>query len=127
MKGLVKYANHYYYASAKGKLSLGWKTINSQKYYFDKKTGAAKTGLQKIGKHKYYFTSKGVMKKKWVTIQKKRYYFSKTNGRLLTNYWLKYNNKWYYLDKNGTPYLNCKKTIKGKKYTFDKKGVCRNK
>ena len=127
MKGLVKYANHYYYASAKGKLSLGWKKINSQKYYFDKKTGAAKTGLQKIGKYKYYFTSKGVMKKKWVTIQKKRYYFSKTNGRLLTNYWLKYNNKWYYLDKNGTPYLNCKKTIKGKKYTFDKKGVCRNK
>ena len=75
----------------------------------------------------YYFTRKGVMKKKWVTIQKKRYYFSKTNGRLLTNYWLKYNNKWYYLDKNGTPYLNCKKNIKGKKYTFDKKGVCRNK
>ncbi len=127
MKGLVKYAKHYYYASSKGKLTTGWKTINGKRYYFDRKTGAAKTGLQKIGKYKYYFTGKGVMKKKWVTIQKKRYYFSKVNGRLLTNYWLKYNNKWYYLDKKGTPYLNVTKTIKGKKYTFNKKGVCTNK
>lgn len=127
LRGLVKYEKHYYYASSKGKLSTGWKTINSQRYYFDKKTGAAKTGLQKIGKYKYYFTSKGIMKKKWVTIDKKRYYFSKTNGRLLTKYWLKYNDKWYYLDENGTPYVNCSKVIKGKKYTFNKKGVCTNK
>ena len=127
MTGLVKHANHYYYTSKTGKVYTGWKTINGKKYYFDRTTGVAKTGWQKIGKYKYYFSSKGVMQKKWVTIKNKRYYFSKVNGRLLTNYWLKYNNKWYYLNKNGTPYLNCTKTIKGKKYKFDKKGVCTNK
>lgn len=127
MTGLVKYKNHYYYASSKGKLATSWKTVGGKKYYFDKETGAAKTKWQTIGKYKYYFSTKGVMQKKWVTIKSKRYYFSKVNGRLLTNYWLKYNGKWYYLNKNGTPYLNCKKVIKGKQYKFNKKGVCTNK
>ena len=127
MSGLVKYAGRYYYASKGGKLKLGWQTINGNKYYFNKEIGGAKTSWQTIGKHKYYFSSKGVMQKKWVKIGSKNYYFSKVNGRLLTNYWLKYNNKWYYLNKNGTPYLNCKKVIKGKTYKFNKKGVCTNK
>lgn len=125
--GLVKYEGKYYYASSKGKLTTGWKTVKGNKYYFDKKTGAALTKWQTIGKSKYYFSTKGVMQKKWVTIGGKRYYFSKVNGKLLKNYWLKYNGKWYYLDKNGTPYVNCKKVIKKKTYKFNKSGVCTNK
>ena len=127
MRGLVKYKGKYYYANSKGKLSLGWKTINGKKYYFDKKTGAARTKWQTAGNYKFYFSTKGVMLTKWQTISGKKYYFSKVNGRLLTNYWLKYNGKWYYLNKNGNPLTSCTKTIGGKKYKFDSKGICTNK
>lgn len=65
--GFKKYKKSTYYLDGKGRLALGWQTIEGEKYYFSKKTGAMFTGWNKIGKKQYYFSNKGVMQKNlWI-------------------------------------------------------------
>lgn len=65
--GFKKYRKSTYYLDAKGRLLLGWQTIEGERYYFSKETGAMLTGWNKIGKKEYYFSDKGVMQKNlWI-------------------------------------------------------------
>ncbi len=68
-------------------LRNGWKTIQGNTYYFNKR-GYALTGFKKIGDYKYYFTSKGVRRvNKWVRINGSKYYFG-ADGKMVRNAWV---------------------------------------
>ena len=60
----------------------------------------------------------------WRTLNGEWYYFG-TDGVLRTG-WLLLNNNWYYLESDGRRVTSASKTIKGKTYNFDEKGICTN-
>lgn len=102
----------WFYFNGKGYMVTGWKYLEWSKgrnwFYFDSKTGAMKTG---------WFYDNG----SW-------FYLDPDTGVMRTG-WLKHKDKWCYLepvsDKNhvqGRCYINCRATIGGKLYSFDKDG-----
>ncbi len=76
--GVRKVDRKYYRFSSKHSLKSGWyRNSKGKRYYFDKKTFAAKTGWKYVGKYKYYFKSNGQLvqdvRKKLTKNQKKSY------------------------------------------------------
>ncbi len=126
--GLVKYGKRLYLASNQGRLYTGWRDINGKRYYFSPKTYGAYGGLKKINGKGYYFsTTTFAMQKGWVgTLYGAKRFFNKKTGVMLRNCWVKTKKKWYYMGSNGVAYQNTKKTINGKVYIFNARGVCTN-
>lgn len=142
--GWFQIAGNTYYLTPEG-ASIGWKTIENQKFYFDSK-GKMEIGLTKIGKKYYYFNQDGSLKMKtdepglsidqngvchiktgWYKDQKGKYFYRLSSGKIAKNKWIKTKSKKYYVGKNGRRTIGLKK-IKGKKYYFNKKGeMVRNK
>lgn len=75
---LFKVGKKYYYATTSGNLHVGWKTIDSKRYYFTQ-TGTY-AGWQKISGKWYYFNDEGYVKTGWLTYNGKKYYLSKKNA-----------------------------------------------
>lgn len=100
-KGWYQLSNgKYFYRNADGsKVKNKWMTIKGKKYYCDDR-GYRVTGFKNISGKRYYFNSDGTMKKGWLTYHGKKYYFKKSGAMI----------------KGKTT------KIKGKKYTFNKKG-----
>ena len=75
-----------YTTSKKPGYLKGWKTIDGERYYFNKKTGIMATGWGKIkvGKkyYRYYFGEDGKVRKGFQNIDDVMYYFDTTKGRL---------------------------------------------
>ena len=64
-----------------GVLQTGWRTIGTNKYYFDG-SGNRVTGKRKIGKHSYYFNESGILKKGRVTTARVIYFTNKKSGAI---------------------------------------------
>lgn len=126
--GLVEYKGRHYYANSKGILQMGWQTIGGKTYYFSPTTARAYKGLKTIGKKTYYFhPTTGVQQKKWVKLSNgKLMYFRRESGEQVKGKWLHLSGKYYYIGKDGYAYVSTTKTISGKKYKFNAKGVCTN-
>jgi len=147
--GWYKINGKYYYLRKSGvrvTKNKGWHKING-KYYYLKKSGERvkkSKGWYKVGDRYRYLKGDGTPVKKtgWGKVGKKYYYINK-NGQaeLKTPDYYKIGKKYYYIDVNGNRikkkagwiysdrYINADgsyytgwKTIKGKKYYFDKTG-----
>ncbi len=57
--------------------------------------------------------------------QNDNWYLKKDNKNITG--WVKHNNVWYYLDKQGAMVIDVSLKIDGKKYIFNKSGMCANK
>ena len=127
-------------------------TDNEQPWYYLDKNGIPVTGWKQIGKKWYYFNSEGrMLSLVWIKgNEKSNWYYLDKNGAMVTNawrvsgvnYWLylgkdglnvkgwkKLSGKWYYFDPNFDGICIMSRTgvtIDGKKYDFDKDGVCLN-
>lgn len=119
--GLLKLKGKYYDFSPS--LTYGLKEIKGNVYYFDKTTGAARTGWQMVKKKNRYFLKNGVMaRNRWVKVDGKYYYIKKNGASAAANKWLTLKGKQYYISKKGYR-LTGLVTIKRKKYYFGKDGV----
>lgn len=99
---LLKVGKKYYYATENGSLLVGWKTIDSKRYYFTL-TGTYKA-WQQIGNDWYYFEDEGYVKTGWLTYNGDKYYLSKKA-------------------KNKGARLTGTQTISNKTYHFDSTGI----
>ncbi len=138
-----------YYVDRKGRRVSGWRTINGERYYFDKENaGKAHTGWLTSGEDVYCFSKKGVMYKNalftsssgkicilgkdgkrcsgWCTYHGKKFYID-ASGYAHTG-WLNEDGKWYYFhEKTGVMYKSCTlKTTSGEAFRFNSRGVCTN-
>lgn len=81
--GLKQVDGQYYCFTKKHTLRTGWyRDKKKKRYYFDKKTGAAKVGWNYVGKYKYYFNKKGQLiqdVRKLLTKKEKSSYVIKVN------------------------------------------------
>lgn len=134
------------YAQSNGILyNKGFITVNSKRYYFNAK-GIALRGYQKINGKYYYFdpADSYLYKSKLIKETDKDMFYAQSDGTLYTKGFKKVNNKmlyfnsngkshrgwkqvegkWYYFKSNSVMLKNCTSTISGKKYKFDKNGVC---
>ena len=133
-----------YYAPSNAQMQYGWQNINSNKYYFDKFSGAMTTGQRNIDGSWYLFDNQGVMQTGFQRIenQNKTVYYNK-NGQMQYGQQV-VGNHWYLFDRysgamltgfqNLAPYGQDKtvyynkdgqlqygsQVINGKKYYFDK-------
>ena len=115
--GWVGYGRSWkYYVN--GSLVTGWRTINSQRYYFES-TGFLKSGWLYDGEDYYFLSTNlshiGIMCTGWQLIDGKNYYFFEK--KVVTA------DKTY---KMGTMARNIRVQYKGKIYNFNAKGVCTN-
>ena len=133
--GVAKIGNKVYGFNSNGVMATGWKKFGSTYYYFDKSTGAAKTGWQTLPINntstttaKYYFDANGKMYTGLKTINGKKYFFGNTYGKLAYG-WQQISRKWYYFDKSngGAALVSTSKKIGNKTYKFNAVGVCTNK
>ena len=124
------------YVKSNGELTYGWALLAWSKgknwFYFDK-YGHCVYGWRYLewseGRNWFYFDpDSAAMKTGWVYDKGYWYYLDPESGAMKTG-WIKWNNKWCYLepvsDKNhvqGRCYVNCRATIGGKLYSFDKAG-----
>ena len=114
-----------YYAPSNAQMQYGWQNINSNKYYFDKFSGAMTTGQRNIDGSWYLFDDQGVMQTGLQNLasygQNKVVYYA-SNGQMQYG-WQNINGKDYYFDtisgamKTGTVNIN------GKNYTFNSDGT----
>ena len=130
-KGIVKYlgldqgqwktdedGNRYFYV--KGKKVTGEKKIGNAWYYFDKSTGAMKTGLVDLGSKTVYYDEDGKMVRG--TEQKidgNWYYFDESTGAMKTGL-VDLGSKIVYYDKDGRMVRGTEQKINGNWYYFDK-------
>ena len=140
-----------YYVDKKGNRVYGWKTVKGNRYYFDKKKdGKAHVGWLTRPTGVFCFNANGVRYENtqlisssgkiyiigsdgkrysngWCTYRGEKYYIDK-EGYAHTE-WLRKGGKWYYFDKKtGVMYRSRSMKLKagGKKYKFDKNGICIN-
>lgn len=136
--GWVKNAKGWWYKNADGTYITGWKKLKWSKgtdwFYFDSK-GYMQTSWVYLdwdsGKQRSWFyldPKTGAMKTGWLYDGGLWYYLDPSSGAMKTG-WLKYKEKWCYLEpasgpgkKQGHCYVNCRATIGGKLYSFDKDG-----
>lgn len=147
---LLHLKNGTYYVDKNGNKAYGWKTINGNRYYFDKKNdGKASVGWLTRPTGVFCFNSNGIRYKNtqlfsstgkiyiigsdgkrcsgWTNYRGERYYIN-NKGYAHTG-WLRRGGKWYYFDKKtGAMYRNCSVKLEagGKTYKFNKRGVCTN-
>ena len=97
---LTQIGQDFYGFDEHGNMLTKWQKINNKTYYFDVKTGIAKTGLQKIGRETYYFDISGIMLTGFQIIDGKTYFFSRDDGRLRTGFfWI--DDHYYYFGESG--------------------------
>lgn len=124
------------YMQADGSWTYGWALLTWSKgkdwFYFDK-YGYCVYGWQYLewskGQNWFYFdTDSAAMKTGWVYDNGSWFYLDPDTGAMRTG-WIKWKGKLCYLepvsDKNhvqGRCYINCRATIGGKLYSFDKDG-----
>lgn len=144
VNGWLKLGSSTYFMDEKGYRVTGWKKISGKKYYFGG-DGIMKKGLIKLGQKMYwlhskgylrtgffktagniyrYANSKGVLYTGWRKYKGKLYYFEKQTGGMLKDRWINKGSNRYYLSPNGYAYRNTRVTIDGKKYSFNKDGIC---
>lgn len=122
-KGWISYRDQLYYMKEDGTLCIGWMEEGKHSYYFGK-NGAMTTGLKTIDGEKYFFDREtGRRKTGWITIKKNRYYFRKKSGKMQTSAWVKTNKKYYYVDQTGKKRTSCWIIIDEDKYYLDEKGA----
>ena len=134
-----------YYAPSNAQMQYGWQNINSNKYYFDKFSGAMTTGQRNIDGSWYLFDNQGVMQTGFQRIENQGktvyynkegqmqygqqaignhwYLFSKYNGAMQTGFQnlAEYGqDKAVYYNKEGQMQVG-KVNIAGKVYNFDNK------
>ena len=142
--------NGVYYNSKgqqKRKRSAKWKTKNGKLYYTDSAGWKPRNKWQKIDGSYYYFNKYGYATVGgWHKIKKKWYYFLASgeraddqwiDGRYLnrsgvweykyTAFWEETENGWMYVDTLGRCIKSRTVKIDGRKYTFDRKGICEDK
>ena len=66
-------------------MAKGWLTYGKKTYYFNRKTGAMRTGWLKLEGKKYYLGRNGVRVSKWKKISGKWYYFGPKTGAMQKN------------------------------------------
>ena len=119
--------NRYYFSKKTGKMLTGWRELGGKKYYFNKTTGAATVDGKKISSKYYLFSTKGVMQKSgWKNDSKGNTYYLKKSGVAYTKKWYKKSGKWYYFGSNGKMVKGKSLKIGKKTYKFNSKGVCKN-
>lgn len=154
-KGEVK-VNQLYQSATTGKICYlneqgtrvtGLKQVDGKWYYFDMKTGLAKSGWVKISSKWYYFDTKTYVRKAstWITEGNKKYYvgedgvmytglkkigsswyYFKSDGSRASS-WVKLSGNWYYFrPSTGVMLQNYTGKIGNKTYKFNEKGVCLN-
>ena len=111
-----------YYAPSNAQMQYGWQNINSNKYYFDKFSGAMTTGQKHIDGSWYLFDNQGVMQTGfqkiadqnktvhydsngkmqygWQWVDNATRYFDTVTGAMTTGQ-KNINNHWYLFDNNG--------------------------
>lgn len=118
-----KKGSGWYYYNSKGIKQKGWLYRKNIWYYLD----PAQDGLmlsdcyKTIGGKEYVFDKSGKMITGWNYVNGKWYYYGnqgKETG------WKKVSNVWYYLNPadDGVMLSDCRKTIGGKEYAFNKSG-----
>lgn len=109
--GLQYLKGYYYYFSKKNgsMCQKGFTKIGKKSFYFDKKTGRAKTGWLKEGGKRYYFSSKGVMYvSRTAKIGKKTYTFDANGVASVQNSVVTGSGVKVYDQKNGRYYTMAK-------------------
>lgn len=127
-KGFVKDQNGYiYYYDEKGvKQKSGWTTIDGEKYYFNKTTGAAVVGPKKIGSYYYVFDSKGAMYSNYFYANSKgQKFYLNSSGKSQEGFYSSDSQgaNTYYLNGDGTFKTNQLFTVDGKKYYVSSAGL----
>ena len=102
-----------YYVDATGartntEITVGWKTVNNSKYYFNS-NGVMVKGLQVIDGTTYYFDSNGVMQTGLQSVNNKKYYFY-TDGSMAVSTSIISGTKQYTIGANGV--VTAEKSIK---------------
>jgi len=98
--GVRKVDGKYYRFSSNHSLRSGWfRNKEGKRYYFDKKTYAAKIGWNYVGKYKYYFGKNGQLsqdvRKKLTKKQKQSYYIKVNRAASCVTVYAKDGNKGY--------------------------------
>ena len=123
------YKDNWYYLGSDGQPVTGWKKIGGKWYYFDpsSKVMMCQTWFNDPNdKTKWYFfgADGAMVTNKWA--EDEGWFYQGSDGASVTG-WKKLDGKWYYLDPNsdGRCVVDSKGyKIDGKKYDFDKSGVC---
>ena len=88
-----------YYAPSNAQMQYGWQNVNSNRYYFDRVTGAMTIGQRNINGNWYLFDNQGVMQTGFQRIsnQNKTVHYD-SNGRMQYGQQL-INGRWYNFDR----------------------------
>ena len=109
-----------YYAPSNAQMQYGWQNINSNKYYFDKFSGAMTTGQKHIDGSWYLFDNQGVMQTGFQKIadQNKTVHYD-SDGKMQFG-WQWVDNATRYFDTVTGTIATGQKNIGGHWYNFDK-------
>ena len=122
------YEGKWYYLNSDGEPVSGWKKINKKWYFFGEGNAMLSDKWYRTPNTNdwYYFDKSGAMVvNKWAQ-DGGGWFYQGSDGASVTG-WKKLDGKWYYLDPNsdGRCVVDSKGyKIDGKKYDFDKNGVC---
>lgn len=113
-----------YWIVGDGSLRTGWMTLGNMKLYFDPVLKYALTGISKVGDKHYLFDKNGVLVALAGTpvYDGKKFWF-KEDGSLGTG-WMTLTNWIMYFDPETFEAAVGRKEVGGKKYLFNKDGVC---
>lgn len=107
-------------------LAKGWKWIDNNWYYFNRRSGYMMKGwLYDSGCWYFLDYQSGAMKRGWVADGKAWYYLNPENGIMMSKRWIEENGKRYYVNETGmmaTGFV----MIDGKMEEFDSSGVYLN-
>ena len=112
-----------YYAPSNAQMQYGWQNINSNKYYFDKFSGAMTTGQKHIDGSWYLFDNQGVMQTGFQKIadQNKTVHYD-SDGKMQFG-WQWVDNATRYFDTVTGAMTTGQKNINNHWYLFDNKGA----
>ncbi|MDO5564687.1 MAG: hypothetical protein Q4F88_05605 [Eubacteriales bacterium] len=113
----------YYYFGTNGKMTKGWKQIDSSWYYFLNTGGAIINEWAKINNKWYHFGSDAQMTTGWYTNGDNYYFLNTTNGEMVTGWVTDKDGYSYYLDLDtGVLLRNTTRTISNVTYVFGSDG-----
>ena len=115
--------NYYYFQKKTGKCSIGWFSVGSKIYYADSKYRRV-SGWQTIDGKKYYFSESGVQQTGWLDKKGKRYYLDPEEGGAMSVGLASVNRITYYFNTKGVMQRSKAVTIDGVVYNIDINGRC---